>query len=163
MCLSMWAHWRHLANTTELVLPSAHLSPQSKRQIDRFNRSCAGHGRKSLYLQWGTSFPKNCPFWYGSLGPPKSSTLKIASAVFADLTSVTDRQTNRQTDHTTRSVTTDHIYVRSMGDVIKKAINSRKQLMQVCWNHHCISHCNNEIDYKYKSAVSVHGVLQQKI
>ena len=23
-CLPMWAHWRHLANTTELVLPSVH-------------------------------------------------------------------------------------------------------------------------------------------
>ena len=32
------AHWRHLANTIELVLPSAHSSPQPKRQIDRFSR-----------------------------------------------------------------------------------------------------------------------------
>jgi len=34
----MRAHWRHLANTTELVLLSVHSSLQSKRQIDRFSR-----------------------------------------------------------------------------------------------------------------------------
>jgi len=34
----LWAHWRHLANTTKRVLPLAHLSPQPKRQIDRFSR-----------------------------------------------------------------------------------------------------------------------------
>jgi len=32
------ANWRHLANTIELVLPSAYLSPQPKGQIDRFSR-----------------------------------------------------------------------------------------------------------------------------
>jgi len=31
MCPLMRAHWRHLANTIELVLPWAHLSPQPKR------------------------------------------------------------------------------------------------------------------------------------
>ena len=38
MCPPMWAHWRHLANTTELVLPLVHSRPQPKRQIDRFSR-----------------------------------------------------------------------------------------------------------------------------
>jgi len=38
ICPPMWAHWRHLANTIELVLPSAHPSPQLKRQIARFSR-----------------------------------------------------------------------------------------------------------------------------
>jgi len=38
MCPPMWAHWRHLANRIELVLPSVHPSPQPKRQIDRFSR-----------------------------------------------------------------------------------------------------------------------------
>jgi len=28
MCPPIWAHWRNLANTVELVLPSAHASPQ---------------------------------------------------------------------------------------------------------------------------------------
>ena len=74
MCLYMWAHWRHLANVTELVLPSAHLSPQSKRPIDPFSRSCTAHGRKSLQnscLTWGDLDPHVI---YGSLGPPESST-----------------------------------------------------------------------------------------
>ena len=31
-------HWPHLANTIDLVLPSAHQSPQPKRQIDQFSR-----------------------------------------------------------------------------------------------------------------------------
>jgi len=39
----MWVHWRHLANTIELVLPSANPSPQPKRQIDRFSRFCRAH------------------------------------------------------------------------------------------------------------------------
>ena len=37
MCPPMIAHWRNLANTIELVLPSAYPSPQRKRQIDRFD------------------------------------------------------------------------------------------------------------------------------
>jgi len=32
------AHWHYIANTIELVLPSAHANLQPKRQIDRFNR-----------------------------------------------------------------------------------------------------------------------------
>ena len=41
-------------------------------------------------------------------------TYTIGSAVFANLTSVIDRQTDRQTtDHASSSVTTGHIYVRS--------------------------------------------------
>jgi len=46
----MCPHWRHLANTIELVHPSANLSPQLKRQINRFSCFCTAHGRKSLYF-----------------------------------------------------------------------------------------------------------------
>jgi len=42
------AHWRHLANTIELLLPLAQLSSQSKQQIDLFSCSCTAYGRKSL-------------------------------------------------------------------------------------------------------------------
>jgi len=35
---TLTAHWRHLANTIQLVRPSAHPSLQAKRQIDRFSR-----------------------------------------------------------------------------------------------------------------------------
>ena len=37
----------------------------------------------------------------------------IGSAAFAELTSMTDRQTDRPTVHATRSVTVGRIYVRS--------------------------------------------------
>jgi len=39
--------------------------------------------------------------------------ISISSAVFAGLTSVIDRQTDRPTDHTTWSVTIGRVYVRS--------------------------------------------------
>jgi len=61
----MRAHWRHLANTFELVFPSAYPSPQPKPQIDRFSRFCTPHSSKSLYftlspytLQWAPLSPK---------------------------------------------------------------------------------------------------------
>ena len=143
------------------MLPSAHPSPQSKRQINRSSYSCTPHGRKSLYLQWALLPPKlplpmgylDPHLTYGSQGPPESSTqtasrsvkpslhrrpqnvpilyngtspmeiapsfggsrppsntwfpgptrvlnpnsISIGSAVFARLSSVTDRQTDRQT------------------------------------------------------------------
>jgi len=43
-CPPVKTHWRHLANSIELALPSAHPSPQPKRQIDRFSRFCTDHG-----------------------------------------------------------------------------------------------------------------------
>jgi len=55
------AHWHHLQNTIELVLPSAHLSPQPKWQIDLFSRFCTAHSRKSLYFKMGRPFPKIAP------------------------------------------------------------------------------------------------------
>jgi len=70
-----------LANTIELVLSSAHLSPQPKRQIGRFSHFCAGHGR----VLSGMSFAL-------------TNSILIASAGFAGLISMTDRQTDRQTN-----------------------------------------------------------------
>jgi len=68
MCPLMWAHWRHLANTIELVLPLAHLSPQPKRQIDQFSHFCTAYGRKSLYFTVGDTFPPKLPFLVGGSG-----------------------------------------------------------------------------------------------
>ena len=68
MCRPMWAHWRHLANTIEIMLPSAHLSPQPKWQIDRFNCFCTDHGRKSI-LYNGRPFPPKLPFLMSDLDP----------------------------------------------------------------------------------------------
>jgi len=54
MCPLVRAHWRHLANTIELMHPSAHLSPQPKRQIDRFSsRFCTAHQQKVPILYNG--------------------------------------------------------------------------------------------------------------
>jgi len=58
----MMAHWRHLANMIELVLPSAYPSPQPKLQVDRLSRFYTAHGRKSPYFTMGAPFPQNCFF-----------------------------------------------------------------------------------------------------
>ena len=44
---------------------------------------------------------------------PYPNGISIGSAVFAGITSVTDRPTDRPTDHATRTVTIDRIYVRN--------------------------------------------------
>jgi len=74
----------------------------------------------------GDLFPQKLPLSMGdleshlihdSLGPsePTTQTASIGSAVFAGLTSVTDRPT----DHATRSLTIDdRIYVYSAGDAV---------------------------------------------
>jgi len=70
MCPRMWAHW--LANMIELVLPSAHPSPQPKRQIDRFSNFCTAHCKKSLYFTVGKPFPKIATS-HGRSEPPSNS------------------------------------------------------------------------------------------
>jgi len=120
MCHHMWAHWRHLANMIELVLPSAHpspepkllipwasLSPQSKWHRDRFSHFRTGDRSVSLYFTMGHSFPPKLPLpmvgsglpsktWFpGSTQIFNPNGISIGSAVFARLTSVTDRLTSR--------------------------------------------------------------------
>jgi len=101
MCPAVRAHWRHLANTIELVLPSAHQSPQPKRQIDRFGRFCTALGRKSKYFTVGASFP-NIASIHGIWTPSNTwfcrptrvlnpNGISIDSAVFLQC----DRQTDR--------------------------------------------------------------------
>jgi len=109
------AHWRHLANTTEFVLPLAHPSPQPKQRIDRFSRFCTAHGRMSLHFTTVPLSPKIAPC-HGGSGPPSNTWfpgstrvlnpngISIGSAIFAGHTSVT----GRLTDYTTRSVTTNN-------------------------------------------------------
>jgi len=173
-------HWRHLANTIELVLAWAHPSLQPKRQLDWFSRFCTAHGRKSLYFTKGAPFSKigpshgvsgphlthdssepirarnpngislglavfaqmttECPYtlqWdapfpcqnyplpmgdlrkphliHGFLGPPESSIQTTSRSIqpFLQGWLQCDRSTDRPTDHATRSVTIDRIYVRS--------------------------------------------------
>ena len=68
--------------------------------------------------------PQNLPLPTGGSGPPSNMVPRptqvlnpngswIGGAVFAGLTSVTDRQTDRPTDHDTWSVIIGRIYVRS--------------------------------------------------
>jgi len=94
MCPQGRAHWRHLANTIELVLPSAYPSPQPKRQSDRFSRFCTAHGRKCLYFTMEDPFHKNCPFSWGSgphlfhdfLRQTEPNCITLGSATFAQVT-----------------------------------------------------------------------------
>jgi len=93
MCPPMWAHLRHLGHMIELVLSSAHPSPQPKRQIDWFRRFCTAHSRKSLgYFEvtiqmawrlveqfshrWLQSVPI---FYYGAPFPPKLPLSMVGS------------------------------------------------------------------------------------
>ena len=103
-------YWRNLANTIELVLPSAHPSPQPKRQVDRFCHFCIAHGRVSSGMPGHVLSPNNFTraIWAPSntcfLGLTRihnPNDISIGSAVFARLTCVTDRQIDRQTDRQT--------------------------------------------------------------
>jgi len=123
MCPLMRAHCHHLTNTTELVLFSARLSPQPKRQIDRFSRFAQLTAKCRRACQ-GMSFPLTIAPSHGDLGPSNicflgptrvhnPNGISICSAVFAGLTGVTERSTDRPTDHATRSVTIGRICLRS--------------------------------------------------
>jgi len=65
MCPPMRVHWHNLMNTIKLVLPSAHASPQPKRQMDWFSHFCTAHGR----VLSGMSFPLTIAPSHGGSGP----------------------------------------------------------------------------------------------
>jgi len=69
MCPPMWAHWRHLANTIKLVLPSAYPSPQPKRQIDQSAVYAQFTAESSYALQWAALSPKIAPSHMGIWTP----------------------------------------------------------------------------------------------
>jgi len=104
-----------LANTIELMLLSVHPSAQPKRQIDHFSRFCTDDRRVSLYCTMGHPFPSSkLPLAmgdfdprliHGSLSPHKSSTQMSCRLVQPFLQGSLVWQTNRPTDHATRSVT----------------------------------------------------------
>jgi len=54
----------------EPVHPSAHSSPHSKRQMDRFSRFCTAYGRKWLYFTMGAPYPPELPLPMGDLDLP---------------------------------------------------------------------------------------------
>jgi len=97
MCLPMWAHWRHLVNTTELMLllPLTHLSPQSKRKSIG-SAILTQLTAESLYLQWALLSPKIVPsnggIWTSNTWFPaptrvaNTNGISIGSAIFAQTT-----------------------------------------------------------------------------
>jgi len=104
------------------MIPLGHPSPQPKRHLNRFRRFCTDDRRVSLYFTMGRPFPpRNCFFPWGiwtpsntwHLGPPESLTQTASWLVQPFLQGWLVWQTDRPTDHATRSVTKESIYVRS--------------------------------------------------
>jgi len=89
------------------MIPWAHASPQPKVNLDRFSRFCTDDCRVSLYFQWDAISPSKLPLLMGDLDPHvihdsrwptevlSPNGISIGAAVFARLTGVTDRQTDR--------------------------------------------------------------------
>jgi len=75
-----WTHWRHLANTSGLLLPSTHPSPQPERQIDRFSHFCTAYGRKYLYFTMDSPFPNIAPSHRGS-GPASNTWFFVTTRI----------------------------------------------------------------------------------
>jgi len=103
---------QHLWTPIQHMIPTAHPSSQPKQHPYRFSHLCIDR-RVSIYFTMGRPFsPKNLPLAMGGSGPhlihgsteppvlnPNGSS--NGAAVFAGLTSVTDRQTGTQTDRQT--------------------------------------------------------------
>jgi len=98
---------QHLWTPFQHMIPTAHPSPLPKRHPYWFSRLCTDDRRVSVYFTMGGPFsPQNLPLAMGGSGPHASNTWfpgptqvlnpngsSIGAAVFAGLTSVTDRQT----------------------------------------------------------------------
>jgi len=69
VCPPMRAHWRHLANAIELVLPSAHPNPQPNgKSID--SAVFAQMTAECPYtLQWDAPSPLKIAYFRGICGP----------------------------------------------------------------------------------------------
>jgi len=99
--------------------------PTIQTHHDRFSRF-SQITAECPYFTMGRPFPPKLPLPMGGSGPSSNTwfprpirvlnpnDISIGLAVFAGLTSVTDRPT----DHAIRSVTIDRIYVRSTGDAV---------------------------------------------
>ena len=100
------------------MLPWAHPRPHPKQYLDRFSRFAQLTAEDPYTLQRADPLTVKLPLNMEDLDPPPSYTwflwltrvhnpngISISSAVFAVLTIVTDRLTNRQTDHVILSVT----------------------------------------------------------
>jgi len=85
------------------------LAPTTVQMLnDHFTRFCTAHGSVLIFYNELPFLPQNCPFpwehgpssntWFlGTIWAHNPNGISIGSAVFAGLTSVTDRQTDQQT------------------------------------------------------------------
>jgi len=133
-----FARWRqcalpygHIATTWRIQLNLCFLRPTRVENPNSISISSAAFhtddSRVPLYFTMGAYLPQSCSFpwgiwtlsntWFpGPIRVLNPNGISIGSAIFAGLTSVTDRPT----DHATRLVTIDHIYayIRSTGDSV---------------------------------------------
>jgi len=91
------------------MVPWTNPSPQRKRHLDVLSGFCTDDSRLSYTLPWDVPFPLKIAPCHGGSEPPSNTWslgsiqvlnpngISIGSAVFAGLTSVTERQTDRQT------------------------------------------------------------------
>ena len=89
------------------MLPWAHPCPHPKRHVDWFSRFCAAHGRESVYFTKGRTFPLKIAHSHGRIWTPSNTWflgptrvynpngVSIGSIVYAGVTIVTDRPTDR--------------------------------------------------------------------
>jgi len=84
------------------VTYDSNLSPHPKQHLDRFRRFCTAHSRVTLYYTMGRLSPSKLLFIWEILTPSKTqfleptwvynpNSISIGSAVFAELTIMTDR------------------------------------------------------------------------
>ena len=85
---------------------------------------CTAHGRASLYFTMGRSFPLKIAAFHGGSGPSSNTWflgpiqvlnpngISIGSAVFAGRTTVTNRQTDIQTDRPRYSIYNNRPHLR---------------------------------------------------
>ena len=139
-----WGIW-----TPSNTIPWAHPSLQPNRHLNWFSRFCTDDRRVSLYFTKGHLFPLKIALPVGVSGPPSNTwlpgptwvlnpnSISIGWAIFAGLTSVTDRLTDRPTDHATWSVTTGHIYIHSTAiwPNNKKGMHTKTKRLYCCIKH----------------------------
>jgi len=153
------------------MIPTAHPSPQPKRHPYQYSCLCTDDRKSVPILYNGTPIlpPKFAPS-HGRSGPPSNiwfpgstqvlnlNGSSIGAAVFAGLTSVTDQQTDRPTDHATRSVTIGRICVRSTAMRPKNYRNAYQQnnamtLMTIytILSCHMIANSEDQMHYNYST------------
>jgi len=109
-----WLPWQRPSAPLDAYVTHDSLGPsepQPKRHLDRFSRFCTDYRRVSLCVTMGANFPQKLLLSMGGSGPPSNTwfsgptrvlnpnDISIGSAILQGslISSVTDRQTDRQT------------------------------------------------------------------